>query len=164
VHRSQWYAVYTQNRHEKKVAERLRAQGMESYVPLLEVPRRYEASGRNVIERIPVFPGYVFVHITLDQRVRVLATPSVLRLVEGTEGPLTVSEEQIDTVRISLASYRVAPHAYLSAGRAANIIRGPLSGRRGVLADGTDPRVVFNLDAIRLGIAVDVAAADIDVV
>jgi transcription antitermination factor NusG len=59
-----WYAVYTLHLHEKKVAELLRALGLEAYVPTIQAHRRWQ-DGRTFILDVPVFPGYVFVGVWL---------------------------------------------------------------------------------------------------
>jgi len=74
-----WYAAYTCARHEKRVAEQLERRSVESFLPLYETVHRWK-NGRARVQ-LPLFPGYVFVRVALQDRLRVLEIPSVVRLV-----------------------------------------------------------------------------------
>src|ERR1700730_13485074 len=82
---SNWFAVQTFARHEKRVSERLRENEVRTFLPLLEQLHRW--SDRRVKVDVPLFSCYAFVHIapTAGERARVLQTPGVLGLV-GSEG------------------------------------------------------------------------------
>ena len=157
-----WYAVLTRNCAEKKVCERLRSLGMECYTPLLRVPRRWNNRQRVMLE-VPIFPQYVFVCMDPSKRICVLRVPGVVRFVEEYDGPVQVNTEEMEALRISVTSYRVAPHAYLRAGRVANVIRGPLQGRQGILSDDEDLPLVLNFGSVNLAIAVGIDKGDLNV-
>ena len=53
----QWYVLYTKSRHEKKVADRLRAAGFTVYCPLQKINKRW--SDRTKIIEEPLFKGYI---------------------------------------------------------------------------------------------------------
>src|SRR4051812_11509025 len=74
-----WYAAYTLPRHEKVVTQQLAQKSVESYLPLYEATHRWK--DRRAQVQLPLFPGYVFVHLSLNDRIRVLEVSSVLRLV-----------------------------------------------------------------------------------
>ena len=75
----QWYAAYTTSNTEKRVAERLVARNVECFLPLYESVRRWK--DRRVRLQLPLFPGYVFVHLALYDRLRVVQIPGLVRLV-----------------------------------------------------------------------------------
>ena len=158
-----WYAVYTKHRHERKVAELVRAMGLEAYVPTIQSQTRWQ-DGRTFMRDVPVFPGYVFVGVpemNKHERTRILSISTVVSFVHGVGGPIEVGE-QLETVRISMSSYRVAPHACLREGRITSVIRGPLAGRSGIIAPSEELQVVFNIDAINGAIAVFLNSKDIE--
>ena len=68
-----WYASYTCAKHEKRVAGELQARGVEHFLPLYSSRRRWK--DRRVSLELPLFPGYVFVHLALRDRMRVLQFP-----------------------------------------------------------------------------------------
>src|SRR4029077_20197383 len=74
-----WYAAYTLPRHERAVAQQLGLRQVETYLPLYSSLRQW--AERRVLVQLPLFPGYVFVRVSLNERIRVLEHPSVLRLV-----------------------------------------------------------------------------------
>ena len=74
-----WYAAYTSANHEKKAATELERRGVESFLPVYTSVRRWSDRQKEV--KLPLFPGYVFVHLPLRDKLRVLQVPGVARLV-----------------------------------------------------------------------------------
>jgi nucleoside-diphosphate-sugar epimerase len=84
---------------------------------------------------------------------------AIRRLMDSSfRGPVNIGSEEMVTIN-QMAEMIMQ----IAAGRVANIIRGPLAGRHGLLADGECARVVFNVDAIKQGIAVCIGTTDIQV-
>jgi transcription antitermination factor NusG len=65
-----WYALYTSANREKKVAVELQRRSVEFLLPLYSSVRRWK--DRRVKLELPLFPGYLFVHFALQEKVRVL--------------------------------------------------------------------------------------------
>src|SRR5690348_1640448 len=74
-----WYAAYTCANHEKQVASQLDVRVVEHFLPLYGSVRRWK--DRRVTLDLPLFPGYVFIRLALQDRLRVLEIPGVVRLV-----------------------------------------------------------------------------------
>ncbi|HWX54288.1 MAG TPA: UpxY family transcription antiterminator [Verrucomicrobiae bacterium] len=156
-----WYAIYTCPRHEKRVAEHLAGRAVEFFLPQYEtVSRRKD---RRVRLSLPLFPGYLFVRILLEERLRVLEAPGVVRLVGSNGHPAELPEEDLEKLRNGLSgSLRAEPHPFLAAGRRVQIVRGPLEGLAGILLRRKGQfRVVLSLDLIQRSICVDVDVADV---
>ncbi len=66
-----WYAVQTRARHEKRVADRFREQGLPIFLPLISETRRW--SDRKKVVELPLFGCYVFVKVAAsrEERLRV---------------------------------------------------------------------------------------------
>lgn len=60
-----WYACYTRGRHEKHVDRFFRERGIESYLPL--VPLRRKWNDRLKIVKLPMFPSYLFCRVGRDE-------------------------------------------------------------------------------------------------
>src|SRR5580700_2424231 len=113
---TRWYAAYTSANHEKRVAEQLDTREVEHFLPLYESARKWK--DRRVKLELPLFPGYIFVHMALRDRLKVQQVPGVARLVGFDGRPTELPKEEIDALRVSLAGgARVEPHPYLAAGR-----------------------------------------------
>ena len=74
-----WFAAYTQPNHEKSVARQMNERSIPHYLPLYESVRQWK--DRKMRLDLPLFPGYVFVRMPLQNRLKVIQVPSVIRLV-----------------------------------------------------------------------------------
>jgi transcription antitermination factor NusG len=160
---SHWFAVYTTPRHEKRVDQHFGVRGIERYLPLYQVQRKW-ADGSRVTLNLPLFPGYIFVRIERSQRVSVLEVPGVLAIVGGTGGaPAPLPLADIEALRFGLHLRRAAPHPLLQIGQRARIRSGALAGLEGVVVRKKNSfRVVLTLDAIMQSIAVEVEANELE--
>lgn len=152
-----WYAAYTRSRHEKRVAEQLSRRAVEHYFPQYETVNRWK--DRRVLVSLPLFPGYVFAHIPLCERLRVLTIPGVVRLVGFNGVPAPLPGEEIEKLRQGLGGLCPRPHPFLVAGDRVEIVEGPLAGMEGILLRRKGVfRVVLSLDLIKSSVCVDVDA------
>lgn len=158
---ARWYAAYTRARHEKRVAEQLQRRSVEHFLPLCQVVHRWK-NGRHQVQ-LPLFPGYVFVHIALQDRMRVLQVPGLVRLVGSRGLPTSLPPHEIDAIREAVRCGLAAEsYPYLRAGTRVQICRGPLQGITGfLLRRHGATRVVVSVDPIMRSIVVDVDAADV---
>jgi transcription antitermination factor NusG len=157
-----WYAAYTSAQHEKKVAAELSRRRVESFLPLYNSVRRWK--DRQIQLDLPLFPGYVFVHLALHDRLRVLQVPGVSRLVGFGGLPVALPDEQVEALRVGLnGQLRLQPHPYLAVGRRVRIVRGPFQGGEGILVRKKGVfRVVLSLDAIMRSVALEADSTDVE--
>lgn len=161
--RPRWFAVYTASRHEKKVAQHLTQREIEYYLPLYLSKRKW-SDGSKITLELPLFPGYLFVHIRRSERVRVLDVPGVLAVVGGNgREPVALPDEAIDALRSGLHLRHAEPHALLAVGQRARIRFGALAGMEGIVVRKKNSlRVVLTLESIQQSIAVEVASEDLE--
>lgn len=157
-----WYAAQTCSRHEKRVSERLSANGIEGFLPLYTTQRRW--ADRKAKVELPLFQGYIFVRIPLSNRMRVLQLPGVVRLVSSRGQAVSIDDTEIRSLRQGLATGGIAePHPFLKIGERVRVVMGPFAGCSGVLLRKKDSlRVVVSLDIIMRSVAVEVDACDIE--
>jgi transcription antitermination factor NusG len=157
-----WYAAYTCARHEKRVAEQLERRSVELFLPLYETVQRWK-NGRARVQ-LPLFPGYVFVHIALRDRLQVLEVPSVVRLVGFNGNPTPLADGEVEALREGLVQrMRAAPHPFLTVGKRARVRSGPFAGLEGILLRRKgNCRFVLSIELIRRSIIVDIDAADFE--
>ena len=157
-----WYAAYTCAHHEKRVAEQLGARAVEHFLPLYPSVRRWK--DRRVELDMPLFPSYVFVHLGLGERMRVLEVPSVARLVGFNGVPTPLPDIEIETLRRCLqGGLRAEPHPYLKVGRRVRIISGPLQDLEGRVARRKSAlRFVVSLDLIQRSILLQIDSSSLE--
>jgi transcription antitermination factor NusG len=156
-----WYAIYTNPNHEKKVAEQLVHGSIEHLLPLYESMRRWK--DRRVRLQLPLFPGYVFVHFALRDRLQVLQIPSVVHLVSFAGQPAPLLEDEVIAIRNCLNhGGRVEPHPYLQAGRRALVKSGPLTGMEGIILRRKNrTRFVVSFRLIMRSVSVEIDDMDL---
>jgi len=159
-----WYAVQTRARHEKVVAERLREQGLTTFLPLFREVHRW--SDRRKLVELPLFSCYVFVRLlpTNEQRLRVLRQDGVFNFV-GVRGQGTpIPDEQIDAVQTLITQELPwSNHPFLKIGQRVRIRGGALDGIEGILqARNGDSTLVISIDAIQRSMAVRIEGYDVE--
>jgi len=157
----QWYAAYTRSHHEKCVAEQLQTRTVEHFLPLYETVRQWKDRHKRM--ELPLFPGYIFVRIPLQERLRVLVVPGVVRLVGFDNRPAALPDVEIEALRSVLGrGLRSEPHRYLTVGRRVRIARGALAGMEGVLIRKKGRvRLVLSIDLIRQSAMIEVDSAEV---
>jgi transcription antitermination factor NusG len=157
-----WYALYTASRHEKYVARQLDAGGLDNFLPLYRSTRRW--SDRQKQLDLPLFPGYVFVHIAFQDRLQVQKLPGVLQFVSFNGKPAPLPEGEIELLRDGLARNAwLKPHPYLKTGRRVRVHSGVMAGFSGILIRRKEKlRVVLSIDLIKCSAAVEVDEADVE--
>ena len=157
-----WYAVATRSRHEKAVAEQLWQKDVECFLPLQEILSKWKDRYKKV--QLPLFPGYLFVHVPIqERRLDILKVPSVVRII-GFEGqPSPIPEDQLESLkRLVFSTLPYDPYPYLEAGDSVEIIRGSLTGLRGTLLEKKGIyRFILSIDLIQQAVSCEVDACDV---
>jgi len=157
-----WYALHLRARHEKRVAERLRSQSLETFLPLHRSRHRWK-NGVHVDVDIPLFPCYLFARASPRDRLRLLQQPGVLGFAASSAKPTIISENEISALRTATENLKAEPHPYLNNGDPVRIVAGPLAGMTGILTRRKQEyRVVLSVEAIMRSIVVEVSEFDIE--
>ncbi|MBN2028712.1 UpxY family transcription antiterminator [bacterium] len=159
-----WYALYTRSRYEKKVNDQLKDKGIESYLPLRNVLRKWSDRKKWIEE--PLFRCYVFVHVDPVTRFQALQTYGCVRYVTFNSKPAIVRDEEIENIRrILRESPDVEPCTGLSRGDIVEIVCGPLSGLRGRLeAIHNQRRLIVSIESIHQALRLNVDGLDVKVI
>jgi len=157
-----WYAAYTCARHEKHVSMQLQERQIESFLPTYHSVRRWKDRRKEL--DLPLFPGYVFVHLASDQRMRVLQIPGVVRFVSFSGRPAPLENSEIESLRNGIMhGVQAEPHPYLKVGQRVRVKHGPLAGTEGILVRKRDcMRLVISLDLFMRSVVTEVQAADLE--
>jgi transcription antitermination factor NusG len=157
-----WYATYVCTRHEKQVARQLEERDVNCFLPLYRTVRRWKDRRKEL--DLVLFPGYVFVQLDLQDRLKVLQLPGVVRFVSFNGHPAALPENEIEILRNGLSGgIHAEPHPYLKIGRRVRVKSGPLIGAEGILVRRKEKfRVVLSIDAIMRSVAVEVDEGDVE--
>ncbi len=161
----EWYALYVQVNHEKEVVKRLEQKEVSCFLPLMETWSKRLDRRKRV--HLPFFPGYVFVHVFLDNYVNltIVKTPGALNLLRNSDGPLTIPSYQIENLQTMINSTQpLKSHAYLKEGEWVHVVRGPLGGCIGILnrIDHKRGRLIVSLDIIKKSVSVELDVEDVE--
>jgi len=133
--RERWYAVYTQARHEKKVAERFDEQGVRYFLPTHKILKQWSDRKKWVEE--PIFKSYIFVRVGLRKYELVLNTEGVVTFVKFNSFPEPVSDEVIKSlVKLIQSEEEFEVNSeHFEVDEKVKVARGPLKGIIGQVAE-----------------------------
>ena len=157
-----WFAVFTVPQNEKSVVRHLGVREIESFLPAYETVRVWKNRQR-VKTTLPLFPTYLFVHINVRERVRVLESPGVLQIVGNGRESIPVADADIETLRASVTARLAEPYSDLVIGEKVRVKSGILQGVQGTLVrrSGGD-RFVLSFESINQHAAIQVSAEDLE--
>ena len=138
IPRRQWLVAYVQSCLEKKTAERLKAMGVEYYLPIQSEIRQW-SDRRKKVDRL-VIPMMIFVHVTPQERPLPLSLQAVSRymVLRGESTPAVIPDQQMLRFKFMLdysdetISMSTSP---LAPGEKVRVIKGPLAGLEGELVN-----------------------------
>lgn len=157
-----WYAIWTASRHEKVVNLELSKKGLETFLPLMKVLSRWK-DRRKLIER-PLFPGYLFIHTSLEHRLAILKTAGVVQIVGVKNVPQSIPDQQIENIQILLRSnFRYDPHPSLEVGQRVRVKAGALEGCEGILIRRKNlTTLVLSIELLQQAVAVEIDALNVE--
>ena len=164
--RTRWYAVSTQSRQEKVAANTLRALGITHFLPLQLQKRQWSDRIQEI--SVPLFPGYLFVHIDpwSSLKLEVLKVPGITRFIGDRTGPLPIQDSEIESIQgLVHSGVEFGPHPFLKQGDRVRVIRGALAGIEGILVRvGSKSQMIISIEMIHRSLAITVSERDVEAV
>lgn len=155
-----WVVLWTHSNCERLVRDQLVLQGFEVFLP--ELPRWSRRGNLRHLLRVPMFPGYLFLHHPVDQfsYIEVRKIKGLVRILGRRWDQLaTVPECEIESIQKVLATDTpTLPHPYLRAGQRVKVMHGPLRNAEGFLVQ-SEPRsglLVLSVDILQRSVAVQI--------
>ena len=154
-----WHIVVTRSRFEKKCNTLLELNGIESFLPMRNVLVKY--SDRNKWVSKPLFPGYIFVKFSTNERFLALSIDGMARIVRFENKDYIVNESVINGVKNRLSENKeleLISTSNLVLGAKIKIIDGPFAGTNGVLikAKGKS-KILVEIEAINQGFLLELS-------
>lgn len=151
---ARWFALTVRHQHERQAEQALGWKGLETLVPCYTEKRRWSDRVKEL--ETPLFAGYVFCRFEPREKVRVLNTPGVGRIVGFGGAPAPLEDEEIGGIRAAVESgLPLWPWRLLHAGDKVRIERGPLRGVQGtLLREPEGLRLVVGVELLQRAVAV----------
>jgi transcription antitermination factor NusG len=92
-----WYVLYTAPRAEKQVEQRLKKEGITTFLPLHLSPRRW--SDRIKLIEVPLFSSYIFIYTAELLLHRAITVQGVSHVVYYDGKPAVVRESEITAIQ-----------------------------------------------------------------
>jgi len=154
-----WYAVRVRSNFERNVSTVLDHKGVEQFLPTYRSRRVW--TDRIKTLDLPLFPGYVFCRIPLEDRNRVVVIDGVVGLVGAGRQPIPITDTEIHAIRTLVQSQVPAqPWPFLKIGQTVRICHGSLSGIEGILVRVKNSwRLVVSITLLERSVAVEIDSA-----
>jgi transcription antitermination factor NusG len=160
-----WHAIWTRSHCERLVRDQLAARGLHPFMPTIAIWSR--ANGTQHRIGLPMFPGYVFLHDSVD-KLRYLevrkARGVVALLGERWDRLAVIPEREMASIeRLAAAGLDVAPHPFLRAGEPVRVVHGALTGVEGLLLkiDARKGRLVVSIELLHRSVAVELDCSSV---
>jgi transcription antitermination factor NusG len=130
---ARWFAVYSFFKKEKYAEKELKRRGIETYLPLQKVIRKYKSKTKKL--EIPLINCYLFVRIRKEEYAQVLETDGVIRFIKIGKDLLHIPDNEIDILQRILGE-KIEVEAEATTFRAGDdvlISQGSLMGLKGKL-------------------------------
>ena len=127
-----WYAIYTRFKAEKRVTLLLERKGILCYLPLKQVVKRYTRKIKKY--QVPLINSYVFVKIDPKQYVKVLETENVIKFVKPGKELYPIPEKEIEILQRIVGGqeveFKAEPIDFIN-GKEVEVTSGSMTGVRG---------------------------------
>lgn len=159
-----WFVLVTRSRFEKKCDFLLSINGFETYLPLTRELKQW--SDRKKWVEKPLFPGYIFVRFSSQDRFNVVHTEGIARIVQFELVDYCIDEKLIDGIKAYLndESKPILVNTIdIEIGEEIIIKNGPFKGLKGTLTQiKGKTRVLIAIMAIGQAIVVELKGNDIE--
>ena len=155
-----WHVLQTKSRQEKALSETLASLKIKHFLPIVQVQRMH--GGRKAKVELPLFPGYLFLHGSLDDAYTADRTKRVAKVIPVFD-QIRLGEELRSlelAINASQETSRFDPFPYLKSGIRVEVVSGPLRGVRGVIEDRRKrDRLILQVDVLGQATSVEVDSA-----
>ena len=156
-----WLVLHVKPRTEKKVM--LRLSGCRGFHYLPTYVRVMKVQRRKVKRILPLFPGYVFAHLSSSEYVDILRSNLVVRMIPDPFPRTTVNQlRQISRAARAAPAITVSRQTF-SEGERVKVRYGPLRGTVGfVKRIGSRATLYINVDILGSSVEVSVSSSDLE--
>ena len=156
-----WYVLHVKPRTEKKVMGYLSLSRGFRYLPLYVKVTKVQR--RKVRHELPIFPGYVFAHLSHDERIAVLRSNLLVHTIL-VPYPREMIHQLRQVARASKVSEgKIRPSNPFKAGDYVRVKYGPMRGTEGyVKRDGAHATICLNVEILGSAVEVSISPEDVE--
>ena len=149
-----WYVLHVKPRTEKKVMFR----HLPVYIKVTKVQRR------KVRRELPIFPGYVFAHLSPEERLAVLKSNLIVHSISVPD-PREMIHQLRQIAHAGRGTTEMRPTNPFKEGDYVRVKYGPMHGTEGyVKREGAKATIVLNVEALGTAVEVSVSPEDVELV
>jgi len=151
-----WWVGHTKSRAEKAFAWDLRRMQISYFLPMVDRVRMYGGRKRRVL--LPLFPSYVFLCGTEEDRYRAMTTGHLCQTLDiANQDSLIVELEHLRSALVKKAELDFYP--FTAVGRICRVCAGPFRGLEGIVVrrDGKC-RLVLEVSILGQGASLEIDA------
>lgn len=149
-----WWAIHTKSRQEKVVARHLRMREISFYLPL--IPQHGVYNRHRVTAFMPLFPGYVFMFGSAEDRITAFATKRVARIL-AVDTPEQFVADLRQIQRLIATGAPLTAESRLVPGNHVRVKRGPLVDLEGtVLVRRGKTRLLVLVNFLQQGASIEI--------
>lgn len=149
-----WWSLYTLSRREKELMRRLHSEQICFFGPIIE-KRSRSPQGRIRVSFIPLFPNYVFMYGTEQQRYEAMKSNCISRYSQIAEGAELVADLRQIHAAIH-CGLPLTPEARLIPGQSVRVRSGPFRGYEGqVIRREGKTRLLLSVRYLEQGVSME---------
>jgi transcription antitermination factor NusG len=154
-----WFILHTRSRNEKALAADLERMEIPAFLPLVTQERYY--GDRRVIVSVPLFPGYMFLHGSIDDAYAGDRTRRVAQIIQVKD------QQRLDweLTNLALALDRQAPldpYPFLKNGTRVEVKSGPFRGLQGLIEGRNGDRLILEVEMLGQAVTLELHGALLD--
>lgn len=149
-----WWCVYTMSRREKDLMRKLVTMKVPHYGPV--IPKRYRSpNGRLRTSFIPLFPNYVFMLASDEERYNAMTTNCISRCTPIKDGERLVADLR-QIYQVVDSGVPLTPEAKLEPGNHVRVRTGPFAGYEGtVIRREGKTRLLLSIQFLEQGVSME---------
>lgn len=155
---AKWFALRVRSNFETKVNDSLTQQSIGTFLPTSSEVMQWADRKKTTIR--PLFPGYVFARLEPGpQMYTAIATRGVVQILPSSHHPVSISDQEIESVRLVIASRLHVEACEYVTGDLVTIDSGPLAGVKGIVKRTVgETRVAVSIEMLHRSIFVTLDA------
>lgn len=130
------------------------------YCPVVKMKVRWSDRWKKVTK--PALPGYIFAHVTDEERILILQDKSVLNSVMWNKKLAEISSDEIEMMKLVLDDAEQVEDSDITEGDRVEISRGSFSGQSGIVVQVSNKTVRLRIDSMQCDMVINVPLARID--